>query len=183
MAFPTSKPYNKGPRPKVKDNVNEGIRFPELRVIFPDGTNQILKTQIAIQQAKALGLDLIVVSPAAVPPVAKVMDEGKYAYEEKKKKQEAKRNQHVTVVKELKFSPNTDDHDYEFKRNHAIEFLKDGNKVKAVVRFRGREMAHTDLGHKLLQRLIDDLAPYGKPEANTRLDGKNAFVIVGPSKS
>jgi translation initiation factor IF-3 len=172
----------RGPRPRFKDNVNEGIRFPEVRVIFPDGTNKILPTSQAIKDAKALNLDLIVVSPGATPPVAKVIDEGKHAYEEKKKKQDAKRNQHVTVVKELKFSPNTDDHDYEFKKNHAIEFLKEGNKVRAVVRFRGREMAHTNLGHDLLNRLISDLAAYGKPESSPRQDGKMAIAIIAPSK-
>lgn len=180
MAF-NNKPF-RGPRPRVKENVNEGIRFPELRVIFPDGTNQILKTMVAIQQAKALNLDLIVVSPGATPPVAKVMDEGKYAYEEKKKKQEAKKHQHVTHVKELKFSPNTDDHDYCFKKKHAIDFLQAGDKVRAIVRFRGREMAHTDLGYKLLQRLIVDLEPYGKPEQMPRQDGKTAVTTIAPVK-
>lgn len=180
MAF-APKPF-RGPRPRVKENVNEGIRFPELRVIFPDGKNEILKTQVAIQKAREIGLDLIVVSPTAQPPVAKVMDQGKYAYEEKKKKKEAKAHQHVIHVKELKFSPNTDDHDYDFKKKHAIEFLQAGDKVRAVVRFRGREMAHTDLGYKLLQRLIADLEPYGKPEQQPKQDGKNAVTTIAPVK-
>lgn len=181
MAF--QKPPFRGPRPKVKENVNEGIRVPEVRVIFPDGSNKVLRTQDAIREAKALNLDLILVSPLAKPPVAKVMDQGKHAYEEKKKKQEAKRNQHVMQVKELKFSPNTDDHDYNFKKNHAIEFLQNGDKVRAIVRFRGREMAHTDLGHKLLNRLIADLEPYGKPEQAPKQDGRQAITIIVPVKN
>jgi translation initiation factor IF-3 len=171
------------PRPRIKDNVNEGIRFNEVRVIFPDGSNQILPTTQAIQKAKALNLDLICISPTAKPPVAKVMDHGKWVFEEKKKKQEAKRHQHVTVVKELKFRPNTDDHDYEFKKNHAIDFLKDGNKVRAVVQFRGREIAHTNLGYDVLKRLIADVQEYGKPEANPRQDGKLAVALIAPVKA
>ena len=171
------------PRPRIKDNVNEGIRFPEVRVIFPDGANQILPTSQALQKAKALNLDLICISPAAKPPVAKVMDHGKWMFEEKKKKQEAKRHQHVTQVKELKFRPNTDDHDYDYKKNHAVEFLKDGNKVRAVVQFRGREIAHTNIGYDLLKRLIADLEPFGKPESAPRQDGKLAVALFAPIKS
>jgi translation initiation factor IF-3 len=170
------------PRPKIKDNVNEGIRFPEVRTIFPDGSNVILPTNQAIQRARALNLDLICISPTAKPPVAKVMDHGKYLFEEKKKKQEAKRHQHVTVIKELKFRPNTDDHDYDFKKKHAIEFLKDGNKVRAVVQFRGREIAHTNIGYDLLKRLIADLEPFGKPESIPRQDGKLAVALIAPVK-
>lgn len=173
---------NRLPRPRIKDNVNEGIRFAEVRTIFPDGTNVILPTTQAIQRAKALNLDLICISPNAKPPVAKVMDHGKFMFEEKKKKQEAKRNQHVTVVKELKFRPNTDDHDYEFKKNHAVEFLKEGNKVRAVVQFRGREIAHTNIGYDLLKRLITDLEPFGKPESAPRQDGKLAVALFAPIK-
>lgn len=171
------------PRPRVKDNVNEGIRFSEVRVIFPDGVNQVLPTSQAIIKAKALNLDLICISPTAKPPVAKVMDHGKWMFEEKKKKQEAKRNQHVTVIKELKFRPNTDDHDYEFKKNHAIDFLKDGNKVRAVVQFRGREITHTNIGYDLLKRLIADLEAFGKPESAPRQDGKLAVALIAPVKS
>ena len=96
-----------------------------------------------------MGLDLILIAPTAEPPVAKAMDYGQWQYEQKKKQHDAKKKQHVIQVKEMKFRPNTDDHDYDFKKNHAIRFLKDGNRVKAVVQFRGREIAHTDLGRKL----------------------------------
>ena len=113
------------------------------------------------------------VSPTAVPPVAKAIDYGQYQYEMKKKQHDAKKKQHVVQVKELKFRPNTDDHDYDFKKNHAIRFLQEGNRVKAVVQFRGREIAHTDLGRKLLLRFAEDLtrvrrggwlAPHGRPQ-------------------
>lgn len=165
---------------RVKENVNEGIRVPEVRVIFPDGINEILPTYQAIIKAKALNLDLILVSPNAVPPVAKVLDQGKWAYEQKKQKQEAKANQHVIKVKELKFRPGTEEHDYDFKRNHAVEFLKEKNKVKAVVQFKGREITHANLGIALLNRLITDVDAVGKAEYPPRQEGKQAFVLIVP---
>ncbi len=142
-----------------------------------------MPTQAALRKAKDLGLDLIVVSPTAVPPVAKAMDYGQWQYEQKKKQQEAKKKQHVIQVKEVKFRPNTDDHDYDFKKNHAIRFLKEGNRVKAVVQFRGREIAHVDLGRKLLTRFSEDLASYGSVEGQPRLEGRNAHVIISPLRS
>ena len=170
------------PRPRIKDNINEGIRAQQVRVIFPDGSNEVLPTSVAIQKAKALGLDLIVISPTAKPVVTKVIDEGKWAFEEKKRKHAAKQNQHVTLVKELKFSPNTDDHDYDFKRKHAVEWLGEGHKVKAVVRFKGREITHADLGRAILLRLAADVADFGKPEGSMRLEGKVGFILIGPVK-
>lgn len=173
-------PYKKQFKPKVRENVNEGIRVPQVRTIFPDGGNEILATHTAIQRAKALNLDLILVSPNAKPPVAKVMDAGKWAYEQKKQKQEAKHNQHVVKVKELKFRPGTEEHDYDFKRNHAIEFLKDKNKVKAVVQFKGREVTHANIGIEILNRLVADVEPVGKAEYPPRQEGKQAFVLISP---
>jgi translation initiation factor IF-3 len=130
-----------------------------------------------------MGLDLILIAPTAEPPVAKAMDYGQWQYENKKKQHEAKKKQHVIQVKELKFRPNTDDHDYEFKKNHAIRFLKEGNRVKAVVQFRGREIAHTDLGRKLLMRFAEDLAQYGVTEGQPRMEGRNAHVLLSPVKA
>jgi translation initiation factor IF-3 len=130
-----------------------------------------------------MGLDLILIAPTAEPPVAKAMDYGQWQYEQKKKQHDAKKKQHVIQVKELKFRPNTDDHDYEFKKNHAIRFLKDGNRVKAVVQFRGREIAHVDLGKKLLLRFAEDLAGVGAIEGQPRLEGRNAHVIISPVKA
>jgi len=141
-----------------------------------------MPTPQAIRRAKELGLDLILVAPTAEPPVAKAMDYGQWQYEQKKKQQEAKKKQHVIQVKELKFRPNTDDHDYNFKLKHAIRFLTEGNRVKAVVQFRGREIAHADLGKNLLMKLAADLAPYGSMEGQPRLEGRFAHIIIAPLK-
>src|SRR5580692_12125795 len=177
-------PRNYPPRrPKVRENVNEAIRAREVRAVFPDGSVEIMPTQNAIRRAQELGLDLILIAPTAEPPVAKAMDYGQWQYEQKKKQHEAKRKQHVIQVKELKFRPNTDDHDYEFKKNHAIRFLKDGNRVKAVVQFRGREIAHVDLGKKLLLRFAEDLSGVGAVEGQPRLEGRNAHVLISPVKA
>ncbi len=154
----------------------------EVRAVFPDGVVEILPTHVAIRKAKDMGLDLILVSPTAVPPVAKAMDYGQWQYEQKKKQSEARKKQHVIQVKELKFRPNTDDHDYEFKKKHAIRFLTSGNRVKAVVQFRGREIAHVDLGKNLLLRFAEDLAEYGAVEGQPRLEGRNAHIIIAPVK-
>src|SRR5579864_609832 len=170
-------------KPSRRENVNESIRVREVRAVFPDGTAEVMPTAAALRKAQEMGLDLVLVSPTAVPPVAKAVDYGHYQYEMKKKQHEAKRKQHVVQVKELKFRPNTDDHDYEFKKNHAIRFLKEGNRVKAVVQFRGREIAHVDLGKKLLLRFAEDLAVHGMVEGQPRLEGRNAHVIISPVKA
>jgi translation initiation factor IF-3 len=177
--FPSRYPR---PRIKVRENVNEGIRAREVRAVFPDGTVLVMPTHDAIHRAQELGLDLIVVSPTAEPPVAKAMDYGQWQYEVKKKSQEAKKKQHIIEVKELKFRPNTDDHDYTFKLNHALRFLDEGNRVKAVVQFRGREIAHVDLGRKLLHRFAADLAAHGTMEGMPKIEGRNAHVLISPVK-
>src|SRR5689334_11973360 len=169
-------------RPKIRENVNEAIRVREVRAVFPDGSVEIMPTLSAVRKAQDMGLDLILVAPTAEPPVAKAMDYGQWQYENKKKQHEAKRKQHIIQVKELKFRPNTDDHDYDFKKNHAIRFLKEGNRVKAVVQFRGREIAHVDLGKNLLLRFAQDLATYGSVEGQPRLEGRNAHVMISPVK-
>jgi translation initiation factor IF-3 len=170
-------------RPRIRENVNEAIRAREVRAVFPDGTVEVMPTQQAVRRAQELGLDLIVIAPTAEPPVAKAMDYGQWQYEQKKKQHDAKKKQHVIQVKELKFRPNTDDHDYDFKKNHAIRFLKEGNRVKAVVQFRGREIAHVDLGKKLLLRFAGDLVGVGTIEGQPRLEGRNAHLIISPVKS
>ena len=162
-------------KPSRRENVNETIRAREVRAVFPDGTSEIMPTQAAVRKAQELGLDLVLVSPTAVPPVAKAIDYGQYQYEMKKK-------QHVVQVKELKFRPNTDDHDYDFKKNHAIRFLQEGNRVKAVVQFRGREIAHTDLGRKLLLRFAEDLTAFGVVDGSPRMEGRNAHILLSPVK-
>lgn len=170
-------------RPRIRENVNEAIRAREVRAVFPDGTVEVMPTPAAVRKAQDMGLDLIVIAPTAEPPVAKAMDYGQWQYENKKKQHEAKKKQHVIQVKELKFRPNTDDHDYEFKKNHAIRFLKEGNRVKAVVQFRGREIAHVDLGKNLLIRFAQDLSQYGTIEGQPRLEGRNAHVLLSPVKA
>src|SRR5882762_1783274 len=170
-------------RQNRRENVNESIRAREVRAVFPDGTAEVMATAAALRKAQELGLDLVLVSPTAVPPVAKAIDYGHYQYELKKKQHEAKKKQHVVQVKELKFRPNTDDHDYDFKKNHAIRFLQEGNRVKAVVQFRGREIAHTDLGRKLLNRFAEDLSAYGAVDGSARMEGRNAHILISPVKT
>lgn len=178
--FPSRYPPRRPPR--IRENVNEAIRVREVRAVFPDGTVEVMPTPAAIRRAQELGLDLILIAPTAEPPVAKAMDYGQWQYEVKKKQHEAKKKQHVIQVKELKFRPNTDDHDYDFKKNHAMRFLTEGNRVKAVVQFRGREIAHVDLGKKLLLRFAGDLAQIGAIEGQPKLEGRNAHVIISPIK-
>src|ERR1035437_6930309 len=163
-------------RQNRRENVNESIRVREVRAVFPDGTTEVMPTAAALRKAQDLGLDLVLIAPTAVPPVAKAVDFGHYQYDLKKK-------QHVVQVKELKFRPNTDDHDYDFKKNHAIRFLQEGNRVKAVVQFRGREIAQADLGKKLLMRFGADLTAYGTVEGMPRMEGRNAHVLISPVKT
>src|SRR5271165_7159903 len=170
-------------RPRIRENVNEAIRAREVRAVFPDGSVEVMQTSLAVRKAQEMGLDLILIAPTAEPPVAKAMDYGQWQYENKKKQHEAKRKQHIIQVKELKFRPNTDDHDYDFKKNHAIRFLQEGNRVKAVVQFRGREIAHADLGKKLLMRFAADLTTYGSVEGVPRLEGRNAHILISPTKA
>ena len=169
-------------RQNRRENVNESIRVREVRAVFPDGTTEVMPTAAALRKAQELGLDLVLIAPTAVPPVAKAVDFGHYQYDQKKKAHDAKKKQHVVQVKELKFRPNTDDHDYDFKKKNAIRFLQEGNRVKAVVQFRGREIAHADLGKKLLMRLGGDLAAYGAVESQPRLEGRNAHILISPVK-
>ena len=153
-----------------------------MRVVFPDGETEVMPTSVGIRRAKDMGLDLVVVAPTANPPVAKVIDYGEYSYLEKKKKNEAKKKQHRIEVKEVKFRPNTDDHDYDFKKNHAIRFLDEGNKVKCTVFFRGREITHANLGEKLLMKLAAEIVDHGTPEGRPRMEGRTMHMIVGPTK-
>jgi translation initiation factor IF-3 len=154
-----------------------------LRVVFPDGQVEVLATPVALRRAQELQLDLVLVSPTADPPVAKVIDFGVYTYQQKKRQHQAKKKQHVMELKEVKFRPNTDDHDYGFKRNHAVRFLQEGNKVKATVAFRGREITHTDLGRSLLERLVTELAEHGAVEGRPRMEGRLMHVIISPKKT
>jgi translation initiation factor IF-3 len=142
----------------------------------------ILTPQKAMEIARERGFDLVEVAPQANPPVCRIVDFGKYLYEQKKRAHEAKRKQVVIEVKEIKFRPATDEHDYNFKMKHAREILADGNKVKATVRFRGREITHKELGMQLLERLEKDLAESGTIEFRPRLEGMQITVVFSPKK-
>lgn len=132
----------------------------------------------ALTIARSKGLDLVEISPTAVPPVCRIMDYGKYQYQEAKRAREAKKHQKVIEVKEIKFRPKVDEHDYQFKKKHIERFLEDGDKVKATVFFRGREMAHPEIGQRILMRLIEDLAEVAQPETMPRQEGNQMHTIL-----
>lgn len=163
--------------------INERIRVPEIRVIDDDGAQLgVMSPRQALEIARSKGLDLVEVAPQADPPVCRIINFGKWQYEQKKKQKEAKAKQTFITVKEVKFRPGTDDHDYTFKKNNAVRMLKDGDKVKATVHFRGREITHKELGGELLQRLEQDLAEFGTVEARPRLEGMNMSIVFAPKK-
>src|SRR5438128_1959348 len=136
--------------------------------------------QQALKIAEERGLDLVEVAPTATPPVCRIMDYGKYLYQMSKKLHEAKKHQKNINVKEVKFRPNTDEHDYEFKKNHIVRFLKQGDKVKAAVFFRGREIVHQSIGRALLDRLVEEIAEIGAVEARPKMEGPNLIAIFAP---
>ena len=163
--------------------INERIRVPEVRVITEDGEQLgVLETRDAIRRAREQGLDLVEVAPTAEPPVCRIIDFGKFQYEAKKKANEAKKKQVIITVKEVKFRPGTDDHDYNFEMNHARDWLKEGDKVKATIFFRGREITHRELGAELLQKLEKDLSDVGEVEARPRMEGNQMFFIFTPKR-
>jgi translation initiation factor IF-3 len=136
----------------------------------------------ALTIARSKGLDLVEISPTAVPPVCRIMDYGKYQYQEAKRTREAKKHQKVIEVKEIKFRPKVDEHDYQFKKKHIERFLEEGDKVKATVFFRGREMAHPEIGHRILQRLIEELADVAMPETMPRQEGNQMHTILSQKR-
>ena len=165
----------KGPR------ANERIRAQQVQVISSEGKNLgTLSTQEALNIARQEGLDLIEISPNANPPVCKIIDIGKYKYDLQKKANKAKKKQKVINLKEIKLRPVTEIHDYNFKIKNALKFLKKGDKVKFTVRFKGREMQHTNLGDKLMQRIINDTANIGKVEVPPKFEGKQIIMIIQP---
>jgi translation initiation factor IF-3 len=165
----------KGPR------ANDRIRSSEVQVIGSDGKNLgTLNTHEAINIAKEQGLDLIEISPNAKPPVCKIIDIGKYKYDLQKKANKAKKKQKVVNLKEIKLRPVTDIHDYNFKIKNAQKFLEKGDKVKFTVKFKGREMQHTNLGHNLMKRIIGDTAKTGKVETQPRFEGRQITMIIQP---
>ena len=163
--------------------MNERIRAREIRVIDDNGGQLgIMPPYQALKLAKEQSLDLVEISPTAVPPVCKIMDYGKYIYQLSKRAHEAKKNQKNIILKEVKFRPNTDEHDYEFKKNNIIRFLKEGDKVKAIVTFRGREISHSEIGRKMLERLIADVGENGLVEFRPRMEGFSLHAVFAPKK-
>ena len=180
MTFHKQNYFQRRTKPRgPKDN--ERSRSPEVQVISHDGKNLgILKIQEAINIARQEGLDLIEISPNANPPVCKIIDIGKYKYDLQKKANKAKKKQKVVNLKEIKLRPVTEIHDYNFKLKNAIKFLSKGDKVKFTVQFKGREMQHTNLGHKLMDRIIKDTSSLGKVEVRPKFEGKQIIMIVQP---
>ena len=200
------KPYHPGPRPantagananannnrapkgrverntKDPNNINENIRAREVRLVGDNVTQGIYPIQEARRIADELELDLVEISPNAEPPVCKILDYQKYLYQQKKKAKEIKAKATKIVVKEIRFGPQTDDHDYNFKLKHAIGFLQEGAKVKAYVFFKGRSILFKEQGEVLLLRFANDLEEYGKVESMPTLEGKRMFIMLSPKK-
>jgi len=163
--------------------INEEIRAREVRVIDSEGTQLgIMPAREAQRLAEERQLDLVEVAPAAKPPVCRIMDIGKYKYEQSKREKEARKKQKIVSIKEVKLRPNIENHDFDVKAKNAIRFLKDGDKVKATIIFRGREIVHTQLGQKLLARLAECLGEYSTVERQPKLEGKNMIMILAPKQ-
>ena len=162
--------------------INEKIRVPEVRVVGEGIQQGIYPVSKAIQMAEQLELDLVEISPNASPPVCKIIDYKKYLYEQKKRQKELKAKQSKIVIKEIRFGPNTDDHDFQFKLNHAKKFLSEGSKLKAFVFFKGRSIVFKDRGEILLLKFAQELEDYGVVESMPDLQGKKMTIIINPKK-
>jgi translation initiation factor IF-3 len=163
--------------------INDRIRARQVLVIDDEGTTLgILDTRDAIDAALAKGLDLVEVAPSGTPPVCKIMDYGRFKYQQEKKVHESKRRQTVVQLKEIKMRPKTGEHDFQFKLKHIRDFLEKGQKVKATIMFRGREVVHADLGFNILQRISTDVADIAKLEREAKMEGRNMFIVLTPSK-
>ncbi|WP_262707066.1 translation initiation factor IF-3 [Nonlabens xiamenensis] len=164
-----------------KHAINEKIRARKVRLVG-EGEPRIIDTRDALAEAREKELDLVEISPNAEPPVAKILDYKKFIYEQKKREKAMKANASKVVIKEIRFGPNTDDHDYEFKRKHAEKFLKEGAKLKAYVFFKGRSIIYKDQGEILLLRLAQDLEELGKVEQMPKMEGKRMNMFIAPKK-
>ena len=184
MSGPARSPV---PDPKEYDisepRINDRIRVPEVRLVGPNGEQVgIVRVEDALRLAAEADLDLVEVAPMAKPPVAKLMDFGKYKYEAAMKAREARKNQVNTVIKEIKLRPKIDPHDYATKKGHVERFLKGGDKVKVTIMFRGREQSRPELGFRLLQRLAEDVLELGTVESAPKQDGRNMIMVLGPTR-
>ena len=175
------RPHNAPQQRETGPRVNDRIRATEIRLIGADGENVGVVTPArALALAEEAGLDLVEISPNAEPPVCKIMDFGKYKYEQQKRESETRRNQKIIEIKEIKFRPGTDDHDYDVKMRAVLKFLSEGDKVKVTLRFRGREMAHQELGLELLNRVAAEVGEAGKVESMPKLEGRQMVMMIAP---
>ncbi len=175
------RPHNAPPQRDTGPRVNDRIRATEIRLIGADGENVGVVTPArAMMMAEEAGLDLVEISPTAKPPVCKIMDFGKFKYEQQKREAEARKKQKIIEIKEVKFRPGTDTHDYEVKMKSVMKFLGNGDKVKVTLRFRGREMAHQQLGLELLNRVRTDVGEEGKVESMPKLEGRQMVMMIAP---
>jgi len=171
----TAPPTRDGPR------VNDEIRAPQVRLIDQDGEMQgVMSARDAWLRAQSVGLDLLEISPNAVPPVVKILDFGKYKYEAQKKKNEAKKKQKVIEIKEIKVRPNIDENDYQVKMRAMKSFIDEGDKVKVTLRFRGREMAHQEIGVRVLERIRSEMDPLSKVEQMPRMENRQMVMVLTP---
>ena len=176
------RPHNAPPTRDTGPRVNDRIRAEEIRLIGADGENVgVVSPSRALVMAEEAGLDLVEISPNAKPPVCKIMDFGKFKYEQQKREAEARKKQKTIEVKEVKFRPNTDTHDYDVKMRNVFKFLEAGDKVKVTLRFRGREMAHQNLGRELLERIAGDVEGVGRVENMPKMEGRQMIMIIGPA--
>ena len=187
FAFPRRRTRRTSQRSKEQHisepRINERIRVPEVRLVGPNGEQVgIVRVEDALRLAAEADLDLVEVAPMAKPPVAKLMDFGKYKYEAAMKAREARKNQVNTVIKEIKLRPKIDPHDYGTKKGHVERFLRGGDKVKVTIMFRGREQSRPELGFRLLQRLAEDIAELGIVESSPKQDGRNMVMVIAPTK-
>ena len=174
---------NRREQNKSQYRVNEQIRCREVRIVGDDVESEVMPTRQAIQLAQQKGVDLVEISPNAAPPVCRLINYSKFLYQQKKRQKELKAKQVKIEVKEIRFGPQTDEHDYNFKLKHAMEFLQEGNKVKAYVFFRGRSILFKDQGEVLLLRFANDLEEYGKVEQMPVLEGKRMILFIAPKKT
>jgi len=186
MALP-QRPFNRGgfkgrfaPRKEAEHRINNFIRVPQVRLVGDNVEVGVYPTQEALRMAQAQQLDLVEISPNADPPVCKIIDYNKFLYDKKKKEKEMKAKSKASEVKEIRFTPGTDDHDFDFKAKHAEKFLKDGNKVKAYVQFKGRAIQFKERGELVLLKFAERLAEVGLPEGLPKLEGKRMLMVLAP---
>ncbi|MFL2566567.1 MAG: translation initiation factor IF-3 [Schleiferiaceae bacterium] len=182
-----NKPYrghgnNRHVKPENPHKINEAIRIPSVRLILEGKEPIVVTSEKALSMAQDLGLDLVLIAERADPPVCKIIDYKKFLYDQKKKQKEIASKAMKVVVKEIRFGPQTDNHDYEFKLKHARKFLEDGAKLKSFVFFRGRSIIYKEQGELLLLRLAQDVSDIGKVEALPHLEGKKMFILIAPLK-